>query len=96
MTKSDLINQIFEKVGLPKKEIQKIVETVFETMKQALVEEEVVKISGFGVFTVRKKGSRIGRNPKTMQTVEIKPRRVVSFRVSEQLKEKVQKSSEKD
>ena len=96
MTKSDLINQIFEKVGLPKKEIQKIVETVFETMKQALAEEEVVKISGFGVFTVRKKGSRIGRNPKTMQTVEIKPRRVVSFRVSEQLKEKVQKSSEKD
>jgi integration host factor subunit alpha len=96
MTKSDLINQIFEKVGLPKKEIQKIVETVFETMKQALAEEEIVKISGFGVFTVRKKGSRIGRNPKTMQTVEIKPRRVVSFRVSEQLKEKVQKSSEKD
>jgi Bacterial nucleoid DNA-binding protein len=96
MTKSDLINQIFEKVGLPKKEIQNIVETVFETMKQALAEEEIVKISGFGVFTVRKKGSRIGRNPKTMQTVEIKPRRVVSFRVSEQLKEKVQKSSEKD
>jgi len=96
MTKSDLINQIFEKVGLPKKEIQKIVETVFETMKQALAEEEIVKISGFGVFTVRKKGSRIGRNPKTMQTVEIKPRKVVSFRVSEQLKEKVQKSSEKD
>jgi len=96
MTKSDLINQIFEKVGLPKREIQKIVETVFETMKQALTEEEIVKISGFGVFTVRKKGSRIGRNPKTMQTVEIKPRKVVSFRVSEQLKEKVQKSIEKD
>jgi len=92
MTKADLVNFIFERVGLPKTEIQKIVETVFETIKEALKEEEVVKISGFGVFTVRRKGSRIGRNPKTMQTVEIKPRRVVTFRASEQLKEKLQKS----
>ncbi len=92
MTKADLVNFIFERVGLPKTEIQKIVETVFETMKEALVEEEVVKISGFGVFTVRKKGSRIGRNPKTMQTVEIKPRKVVSFRASEQLKKIIKKN----
>lgn len=92
MTKADLINFIFERVGLPKTEIQKIVETVFDTIKEALKEEEVVKISGFGVFTVRRKGSRIGRNPKTMQTVEIKPRKVVTFRPSEQLKQKIQKS----
>ncbi len=86
MTKADLVNIIFERVGLPKKEIQKIVETVFETMKEALIEEEIIKVSGFGVFVVRKKGSRIGRNPKTMQTVEIKPRKVVVFRPSQQLK----------
>ncbi|GAQ94959.1 integration host factor subunit alpha [Thermodesulfovibrio aggregans] len=92
MTKADLINFIFERVGLPKTEIQKIVETVFDTIKEALKEEEVVKISGFGVFTVRRKGSRIGRNPKTMQTVEIKPRKVVTFRPSEQLKQRIQKS----
>lgn len=92
MTKADIINFIFERVGLPKTEIQKIVETVFDTIKEALKEEEIVKISGFGVFTVRRKGSRIGRNPKTMQTVEIKPRKVVTFRPSEQLKQRIQKS----
>ncbi|GAB5046115.1 integration host factor subunit alpha [Thermodesulfovibrio sp. TK110] len=92
MTKADLINFIFERVGLPKTEIQKIVETVFDTIKEALKEEEVVKISGFGVFTVRRKGSRIGRNPKTMQAVEIKPRKVVTFRPSGQLKQRIQKT----
>lgn len=91
MTKADLVNYIFERVGLPKTEIQKIVETVFETMKEGLVEEEFVKISGFGVFTVRRKGSRMGRNPKTMQEVEIKPRKVVTFRPSEQVKKMIQK-----
>ncbi|MCS7164153.1 MAG: integration host factor subunit alpha [Thermodesulfovibrio sp.] len=92
MTKSDLVNFIFERVGLPRTEIQKIVEAVFDTIKEALLEEEVVKISGFGVFTVRRKGSRVGRNPKTMQIVEIKPRKVVTFRPSEQLKQALQKN----
>lgn len=93
MTKADLVNFIFERVGLPKTEIQKIVETVFETMKEALLEEEIIKISGFGVFAVRKKGSRMGRNPKTMQAVEIKPRKVVVFRPSQQLKKIIQKNN---
>lgn len=92
MTKADLVNFIFERVGLPRTEIQKIVEAVFDTIKEALLEEEVVKISGFGVFTVRRKGSRVGRNPKTMQIVEIKPRKVVTFRPSEQLKQALQKN----
>ncbi|MDI1472908.1 MAG: integration host factor subunit alpha [Thermodesulfovibrio sp.] len=92
MTKADLVNYIFEKIGLPKTEIQKIVDTVFETMKEGLIEEEALKISGFGVFTVRKKGLRIGRNPKTMQPVEIKPRKVVTFKPSEKLKEQFKKN----
>lgn len=92
MTKADLVNYIFERVGLPRTEIQKIVDTVFETMIEGLIEEEIIKISGFGVFTVRKKGSRMGRNPKTMQPVEIKPRRVVTFKPSEKLKEHFQKN----
>ncbi|MEN2995372.1 MAG: integration host factor subunit alpha [Thermodesulfovibrio sp.] len=92
MTKSDLVNFIFERVGLPRTEIQKIVEIVFDTIKEALLEEEIVKISGFGVFTVKRKGSRVGRNPKTMQIVEIKPRKVVTFRPSEQLKQALQKN----
>ncbi|MCX7988271.1 MAG: integration host factor subunit alpha [Thermodesulfovibrio sp.] len=90
MTKADLVNHIFEKIGLPKTEIQKIVDTVFETMKEGLIEDEIIKISGFGVFTVRKKGARMGRNPKNMKPVEIKPRRVVTFRPSEKLKDRFQ------
>ncbi len=89
MTKADLVNYIFEKIGLPKTEIQKIVDTLFETLKEGLMEDEIIKISGFGVFTVRKKGARMGRNPKSMEPVEIKPRRVVTFRPSDKLKEKL-------
>ncbi len=90
MTKADLVNYIFEKIGLPKTEIQKIVDTLFDTMREGLIEDEIIKISGFGVFTVRKKGARMGRNPKNMQPVEIKPRRVVTFRPSDKLKDKFQ------
>lgn len=93
MTKAELVSFIFERAGLPKTEVQRIVETVFETMKEALIEEEIVKISGFGVFTVRRKGSRIGRNPKTMELFEIKSRKVVSFRPAEHLKQLIQKST---
>lgn len=89
MTKADLVNYIFEKIGLPKTEIEKIVDILFDTMKEGLLEDEVIKISGFGVFTVRKEGARMGRNPKNMQPVEIKARKVVTFRPSEKLKEKV-------
>lgn len=92
MTKADLVNYIFDRVGLPKTEIQKIVDTVFETMIEGLIEEEIIKISGFGVFTVRKKGARMGRNPKTMEPVEIKPRKVVTFKPSEKLKEQFQQN----
>jgi integration host factor subunit alpha len=91
MTKIDIVNLIFEKVGLPKKEAQQIVDTLFETLKETLVAGESVKISGFGTFNVRKKNARIGRNPKTKVEVEITPRRVVTFKASDQLKEMVEK-----
>lgn len=90
MTKIDIVNLIFEKVGLPKNDAQDVVEILFDTMKEALIAGESVKISGFGTFNVRKKNARIGRNPKTKVEVEITPRRVVTFRASEQLKEMVE------
>jgi integration host factor subunit alpha len=93
MTKVALINYIFEKIGLPKTEIQKIVDIIFETMKEGLIEDEIIKISGFGVFIVKKKCARMGRNPKNMEPVEIKPRKVVVFRASKKLKDKFKKSS---
>jgi integration host factor alpha subunit len=91
MTKADLVDAIFEKVGLPKKEAQDIVEILFDTIKQTFTEGESVKISGFGTFNIRKKTSRRGRNPKTGEDLEITPRRVITFRVSNQLKEEIEK-----
>jgi integration host factor subunit alpha len=91
MTKADIVNLVFEKVGLPKNEAQEMVETVFDTIKQTLIAGESIKISGFGTFNVRKKNSRIGRNPKTKQEVEITPRRVVTFKASDQIKELIEK-----
>ncbi len=91
MTKADLVDAIFEKVGLSKKEAHDLVEVLFETMKQTFAEGESVKISGFGTFNVRKKSARRGRNPKTGEDLEITPRRVITFRVSNQLKEEIDK-----
>ncbi|MHB8880027.1 MAG: integration host factor subunit alpha [Thermodesulfovibrionales bacterium] len=91
MTKADIVDTIFEKVGLSKKEAQDIVEILFDTMRQTFVEGESLKISGFGTFNVRKKLARRGRNPKTGQDLEITPRRVITFRVSNQLKQEIEK-----
>jgi integration host factor subunit alpha len=91
MTKADLVNAMFEKIGLSKKEALEIIELVFDTMKQTFVEGESVKVSGFGTFNVRKKMARRGRNPKTGEDLEITPRKVVTFRASNQLKTAIEK-----
>jgi integration host factor subunit alpha len=91
MTKADLVERIFEKIGLSKKEAQEIIEISFDTMKLAFMEGESVKISGFGTFNVRQKMSRRGRNPKTGDDLEITPRRVITFRASNQLKSVMEK-----
>lgn len=95
MTKADLVDKIFEKIGLSKKEAQEIIEILFETMRQTFVEGESVKISGFGTFNVRNKVARRGRNPKTGDELEISPRKVISFRASNQLKNILEKQVEK-
>jgi len=91
MTKADLVDAIFEKVGLSKKEAQDIIEILFDTMKQTFAEGESIKISGFGTFNVRKKMARRGRNPKTGEDLEITPRRVITFKASNQLKDDIEK-----
>lgn len=91
MTKADLVEKIFEKIGLSKKEALEIIEILFDTVKQTFVEGESVKISGFGTFNVRKKMARRGRNPKTGEDLEITPRKVITFRASNQLKSAVEK-----
>jgi integration host factor subunit alpha len=93
MTKADIIEQIYEKVGFSKKESAEIVELVFDTMKETLEKGEKIKISGFGNFVVRQKRPRIGRNPQTGEEIEISARRVLTFRPSQVLKTTINKSA---
>ena len=86
MTKADIIESVYEKVGFSKKEAADVVEMVFDTIKETLERGEKIKISGFGNFIVREKKSRVGRNPQTGQEIEISARRVLTFRPSQVLK----------
>ncbi len=92
MTRADLARIIFEKVGLPKKEAQDIIEVIIENIKNTLAEGESVKITGFGTFNVRKKTPRRGRNPQTGEDMEITARRVISFKPSNILKSDVEQN----
>ncbi len=89
MTKADIVEEVYSRVGFSKKESSEVVETVLETIKRTLERGEIVKIAGFGNFVVRTKGSRKGRNPKTGQEIEITPRKVVTFKPSQVFKEHV-------
>lgn len=87
MTKADLVESIYEKIGFSKKESSDIVELIFDTMKGTLEKGEKIKISGFGNFVVRDKRARMGRNPQTGEEIMISPRRVLTFRPSQVLKQ---------
>jgi integration host factor subunit alpha len=86
MTKADIIEGVYEKVGFSKKESAEIVELVFDTLKETLERGDKIKISGFGNFQVRQKNARVGRNPQTGKEIEISARRVLTFRPSQVLK----------
>lgn len=86
MTKAEIIESVYSKIGFSKKESSDIVELVFDTMKKTLEKGEKIKISGFGNFVVREKRPRIGRNPQTGEEIEISARRVLTFRPSQVLK----------
>ena len=89
LTRMDLSEAVFNAVGLSKNECADLVENVLKHMADALVDGEQVKISSFGTFSVRNKTERIGRNPKTGEEVTIEPRRVLTFRPSHLMKERV-------
>ena len=94
MTKVELVDLLFEKVGSNKREAKDMVESFFEEVRLALENGEGVKLSGFGKFELRDKRGRPGRNPKTGEKVPITARRVVTFRASQQLKAMVEKNCE--
>ena len=89
LTRMELSEAVFRAVGLSRNESAELVESVLDHMSEALVRGETVKISSFGTFSVRSKSARVGRNPKTGQEVPIEPRRVLTFRPSHIMKERV-------
>lgn len=86
LTKAELSEILFERVGLNKREAKDLVEQFFEEIRQTLAEGETVKFSGFGNFELRDKPQRPGRNPKTGEEIPISARRVVTFHASQKLK----------
>jgi len=89
VTRAQLSEAVYQEVGLSRNESAELVETVLNEISSALARGEMVKISSFGSFGVRRKGRRIGRNPKTGKEVPINPRRVLVFRASHVLKDQI-------
>lgn len=90
LTKAEMAEQLFEQLGLNKREAKDIVEMFFEQVRSALEDGEQVKLSGFGNFDLREKKQRPGRNPKTGEEIPISARRVVTFRPGQKLKARVE------
>jgi len=86
LTKADIAEHLFEKLGINKKDAKDLVEAFFEEIRSALEKGEQIKLSGFGNFDLRDKKERPGRNPKTGEDIPISARRVVTFRPGQKLK----------
>ncbi|MFZ3082057.1 integration host factor subunit alpha [Rhodoferax ferrireducens] len=90
LTKAQLAELLFEKIGLNKRESKDMVDAFFDLVADSLLQGEDVKISGFGNFQIRTKAPRPGRNPRTGETIPIQARRVVTFHAGYKLKEQIQ------
>ncbi len=95
VTRADLSEAVYQEVGLSRNDSAALVETILNEMVDTLTRGETVKISSFGSFSVRQKGQRIGRNPKTGEEVPILPRKVLVFRASHVLKNKINRALSK-
>jgi len=89
ITRADLTEAVYEQVGLSRNESSDLVEALLEEISKTLVSGEAVKISSFGSFSIREKKERVGRNPKTGVEVPISPRKVLTFKASHILKDKI-------
>ena len=90
LTKAEVAEHLFEKVGLSKRDAKEMVEVFFEDIRETLESGEQVKLSGFGNFDLRQKSERPGRNPKTGEDIPISARKVVTFRPGQKLKSRVE------
>jgi integration host factor subunit alpha len=93
VNRADLCDAVYQASGLPRQEAARLLEQVLSEISDALVRGETVKLSSFGVFTVRNKAERMGRNPKTGVEVPIEPRRAITFSPSHVLKDHVNGTS---
>ena len=89
MTKADIVEKVYQKIGFSKKEASELVELVFTSLKDVLTKGDKVKISGFGNFVVREKNERVGRNPQTGEAIKIKARTVVRLRPAKAFKDAI-------
>ena len=94
LTKADMAESLFNELGLNKREAKDMVDMFFEEIREALENGLQVKLSGFGNFSLRQKNPRPGRNPKTGEEIPITARRVVTFRASHKLKERVEQNAQ--
>ena len=92
VTRAQLAEAVYQEVGLSRNDSAQLVDVILEEISQALIKDEMVKLSSFGSFQVRSKGQRVGRNPKTGEEVPILPRRVLVFRASHVLKDKINRA----
>ena len=95
LTKADMAERLFDDLGLNKREAKELVEAFFEEIRFSLEQGQQVKLSGFGVFQVRAKRARMGRNPKTGEPAAIEPRRVIGFRASQVMKARIDRALSK-
>lgn len=96
LTKAEVAEHLFEKVGLSKRDAKDMVEIFFEDIRETLESGEQVKLSGFGNFDLRQKSERPGRNPKTGEDIPISARKVVTFRPGQKLKSRVEDGNSED
>lgn len=89
MTKSELVEVVAQRMDVSKKRAEAIVNAVFDSMKQALLDDERVELRGFGSFSIRNYDGRTGRNPRTGEEVEVPPKKSVHFKVGKELRERV-------
>lgn len=89
MTKSELIERVSKRIDIPKNRAEAIVNTVFETMKEALLDDQRIELRGFGSFSIREYESRTGRNPRTGAEVFVEAKKSVHFKVGKELRNRV-------
>ena len=91
MNKTELIAAVAEKTGITKKDAERVVNATIETIQENLVKGDKVSISGFGIFEAKTRGARVGRNPRTKETIQIPATRLPAFKASKALKDSVAK-----